>query len=184
MKNKSEAGQALQELIEEVGILKQIHTDETKELTLSKWKVTCRDANITMTQTKPDSPWQNRTEIKIRELKCHVRRLMARTNTPTLLWYYCCQYAVDLQNRLARPLPRLNGRTPQEVITGNTPDTSIAEYLEFMWYEPVWYYEPGSFPEEKRHVAYWLGVAHRVGQAMCYWALPSTGKHSKNYNLI
>jgi hypothetical protein len=54
MKNKSEAGHALQELIKEIGIPKQMHTDGAKELTLGKWKEVCRSVNITMTQTERD----------------------------------------------------------------------------------------------------------------------------------
>ena len=45
---------------------------------------------------------------------------------------------------------KLHGRTPYEVLTGNTPD--VSEYF-----------------------ARWIGIAHRVGQAMCYWVLPITG---------
>ncbi len=51
----------------------------------------------------------------------------------------------------------------------------ISEFLEFTWYEPVWYFEPAAFPEQTRKMARWMGVAHRVGQAMCFWLLPSTG---------
>jgi len=89
------------------------------------------------------------------------------------LWDFCCGYTVELRNRLARTLPQLHGRTPWEKITGNTPD--ISEFLEFQWYEPIWYYEPTAFPEERHLIARWIGVAHRVGQAMCYWILPVSG---------
>ncbi len=97
---------------------------------------------------------------------------MARTNTLLLLWDHCCQYVVDLRNRLARPLPQLHGRTPYEMMTGNTPD--VSKYLEFTWYKPVWYYEPSVFPKENKILGYWIGVAHRIGQAMCYWLLPAS----------
>jgi hypothetical protein len=30
-------------------------------------------------------------------------------------------------------------------------------------------------PRTKKHLARWIGVAHRVGQAMCYWLLPESG---------
>jgi hypothetical protein len=39
---KSEAASALQELIQDIGIPKCIHTDEAKELTLGEWKKKCR----------------------------------------------------------------------------------------------------------------------------------------------
>jgi len=58
-------------------------------------------------------------------------------------------------------------------LTGNTPD--VSEYLEFCWFQPIWFYEPNVFPEQNRQFARWIGIAHRVGQAMCYWVLPITG---------
>jgi hypothetical protein len=77
MKAKSEAGTALQELIQDVGIPEHIHTDGAKELTLGTWKKACNEAGIKMTQTEKGSPWQNRTEVEIKELKRHIRRLMS-----------------------------------------------------------------------------------------------------------
>jgi len=172
-KRKSEAPYSLQELIRDVGIPSHMHTDGAKEMTMGDWKRTCQEAGIKMTHTENRSPWQNRTEVEIRELKRHVRRLMSRSRTPHKLWDFCCMYATELRNRLARPLPQLHGRTPYEMITGNTPD--ISEFLEFEWYQPVWYFEPTTFPDQVRHLARWIGVAHRVGQAMCYWLLPKSG---------
>jgi hypothetical protein len=32
-------------------------------------------------------------------------------------------------------------------------------------YQPVWYWDPGDFPEEKKLLGRLLGPAHRVGQA-------------------
>jgi hypothetical protein len=47
---------------------------------------------------------------------------------------------------------------------------------EYDWYQPVWYYDgTGGLPEDKKALGRWLGVAHRVGQAMCYWILPIHG---------
>lgn len=70
-------------------------------------------------------------------------------------------------------MPHLHGRTPHEVLTGNTPDTS--ELLEFSWYEPIWYFDTAPFPEQTRKIARWIGVAHKIGQAMCFWIIPSSG---------
>jgi hypothetical protein len=170
---KSEAGYALQELIQDVGIPKGIHTDDAKELTGGKWKEVCKSHGIAMSNTEPYSPWQNRAEGLIKEIKRHVRRLMSRTRSPKRLWDYCAVYVSDLRNRLALPLYQLHGRTPYEILTGNTPD--ISEYLEYEWYQPVWVHNPATFPEQQRVIGRWLGVAHRVGQAMCYWILPSSG---------
>jgi hypothetical protein len=70
-------------------------------------------------------------------------------------------------------LRQLHERTPYEILTGNTPD--ISEFVEYEWYQPVWYFEPSAFPEQRKYLARWIGIAHRVGQAMCYWLLPASG---------
>jgi hypothetical protein len=31
------------------------------------------------------------------------------------------------------------------------------------------------FPEQTKKLARWIGIAHRVGQSMCYWLLPKSG---------
>jgi hypothetical protein len=80
---------------------------------------------------------------------------------------------VELRNQISRPLPQLKGITPFKVLTGNTPE--ISEFLKVTWYQPIWYYEPNVFPKQNKQLARWLGVAHRVGQVMCYWILPISG---------
>jgi hypothetical protein len=60
------------------------------------------------------------------------------------------------------------------MVTGRTPD--ISEYVEFAWYELLWYYDHDDFPEDRRRLGRWLGVAHRVGQACCYYILPHSGE--------
>jgi hypothetical protein len=172
-KLKSEAGYSLQEFLQDVGIPRHLHTDVAKEMTLGTWSKVCKEAGIKTSTSEPYSPWQNRTEVEIRELKRHVRRLMARSHTPSPLWDFCTLYTTDLRNRLARPLHQLQGRTPYEVLTGNTPD--ISEFLEYEWYQPVWYFDPTAFPNQRKILARWIGIAHRVGQAMCYWLLPQSG---------
>jgi hypothetical protein len=99
---------------------------------------------------------------------------MMRTKTPMALWDYCASYVVDITCFTANTIYVLHGRTPHEMVTGNTPD--ISEYTEFSWYEPIYYYDDVTFPEAKRNIARWLGIAHRVGQALCYWVLTNTGQ--------
>jgi hypothetical protein len=41
----------------------------------------------------------------------------------------------------------LHGRTPHELITGFTPD--ISEFIDYMWYEPLWIYTDVNFPQDK-----------------------------------
>jgi hypothetical protein len=97
-----------------------------------------------MSATEKGAPWQNRTEIEIRELKRQVRSFMGRAKTPKQQWNFC-QYTADLRNLLARPLPNLHHQTPHISL--------ISEYLEFSWYDPIWYFEPSTFPEQGKHRA-------------------------------
>jgi hypothetical protein len=98
---------------------------------------------------------------------------MACTNTLSSLWDFYTLYTTKLRNRLARPLHQLKGQTPYEMLTGNTPD--ISEFLGYESYQPVWYFEPTTIPNQCNILARWIGIAHRVGQAMCYWLLPQSG---------
>jgi hypothetical protein len=175
MKRKGEAPDALRFFIEEVGIPSHLHTDGAPELTQGRWADICRDAGIRTTCTEPHSPWQNRAERNIRELKKGTLRLLQRTGCPARLWDFAVQYVSETRALTALDAPALRGRTPYEVITGRTPD--ISEYIDFSFYDWLWYFDSEiQFPEQKRKLGRWLGVSHRVGQAMCYWVLPESGK--------
>jgi hypothetical protein len=98
---------------------------------------------------------------------------MNKTKTPLKLWDFCTQYVAKIRCLTAQPLFFLHGRTPYELVTGNTPD--ISEYIAFHWYQPVYYFDNSNFPESHEHIGRWIGVAHNIGQALCFWILPKSG---------
>ena len=57
-------------------------------------------------------------------------------------------------------------------MTGETVD--ISEYLDFGFYDWVWFRENAGLGETK--LEKWLGVSHRVGTMMSFWVITSTGK--------
>ncbi|EEC44921.1 predicted protein [Phaeodactylum tricornutum CCAP 1055/1] len=126
------------------------------------------------TVSEPLTPWQNRAEAEIRELKKQVLWIMSHEGIPRRFWDYVAEYVSEIRSRTAHPLYDLKGRTPIEHVTGETPD--ITEWLEYRMYQPVWYLDPGDFPEEKKLLGRWLGPAHRVGQALCCWIVPQSGR--------
>jgi hypothetical protein len=63
---------------------------------------------------------------------------------------------------------------PYEAICSHILD--ISSPREFYFYEPIWYYKPNEFPEDKHLMGQWLEEDHKIGQAMCYYVLTSTVK--------
>jgi hypothetical protein len=174
MKLKSEKADTILALIHEVGVPYTIHSDDAKEITEGKFKQLCSDYSILCTLAEPYSPWQNRAESNIRELKRHVSRKMKARNVHKALWDYCARWSCDVHSKTSTKLFVLDGRTPYEAVTGDTPD--ISSIMAYDFYEPVWYYDKiAAFPEPKRHIGRWLGQSYNIGQAMCYWILPLSG---------
>jgi len=174
MKTKAEAPNTLIAFMQDIGIPSDLHSDNANELTQGKMKELLKEFWIKPSQSEPHSPWQVRAELTKREVKKAVRDTMQRTRAPLCLWDYCTTYQCELRNLIAHPLYQLNGRTPYELVVGRAPD--ISEYLDFAWYDDVWYYDQDvQFPDARRKLGKWIGVAHRVGQALCYYVLPSNG---------
>jgi hypothetical protein len=69
----------------------------------------------------------------------------------------------------------LQNRTPYEIVTGQTLD--ILEYLDYHWYQNFWCLDQeAKFPEDCRKLGKWIGVTHRVGQALCYFVMPPSAR--------
>ena len=89
------------------------------------------------------------------------------------LWDYAAVYVSEIRSCTAHPMYKLHGRIPHEIVAGDTPD--IMKWLEYDFYQPMWFYSPAMFLVEKQLLGRWLGVVHRVGPALCYWILPVSG---------
>ena len=174
MKLKSQAHETLSTFIHEVGIPSAIHSDDAPELMQGRFKELCKEFHIPCTYSEPYSPWQNRAEVSIRELKRHTRRKMAACKVPIRLWDFCSKWSSDVRNKTVNNRFSLEGRTPYEAIHGHTPD--ISSLANFNFYEPVWYYDQvAEYPKPKRKLGRWLGEAYNIGQVMCYWVVPKSG---------
>jgi hypothetical protein len=173
MDKKSQSHLTLTELCQEVGVPNRLHTDGAKELNLGKWGEKVRELEIKQTLSEPYSQFQNRAESGIRELKKKCGRIGKRMGVPKPLWDYLATYVAETHSRTAHPLWNLHGRTPYEITVGETPD--ISEWFEYEFYEPCWYLDNADFPDTKMKLGRWLGVAHRIGQAMVYYVIPKSG---------
>ena len=66
---------------------------------------------------------------------------------------------------------RLQGQNSFELMTGEAPD--ISEYLDFGWYDRVWFKEDAGLRETQ--IGRFLGPSHKVGSLMRYWILLPIG---------
>jgi len=89
------------------------------------------------------------------------------------LWCYAIEWASRVRSLTAHDSLVLKNRTPEERVSGRTPD--ISEFAHYGWFDWVWFREETSFPEENLCLGKWLGVASKVGQAMTYWIMTSKG---------
>ncbi len=117
VKLKSEAPHTLSAFIHDVGIPHSIHSDDAPELMHGKFHALCQDYSIPTTYTEPHSPWQNRAEGGIRELKWHVHRKVKANNVPQCLWDFCCKLSHDICNKTSSNHYHLEDRTPFEALT-------------------------------------------------------------------
>ena len=174
--NKDQVGNSLSLMIQDVGIMQKLHTDNAPEMVgrRTPFFKRARKEGIDLTTIEPERPNENYGETLVKIVKLGAARLMAKRRVPMRLWCYAIEYYSDLYSLTVPGMYRNKGRTGYEIVFGLTPD--ISEYVEFQFYDYCWYWDtPQSFPHEKKHLGRWLGVAHRVGQAMVFFVMNDNG---------
>jgi len=68
--------------------------------------------------TEACSPWQNRDEAEIRELKKLTRRALRLNSTPSEFWCYAMEWAAHIRSYTAHDSMILGSRTPEELKGG------------------------------------------------------------------
>ena len=171
---KGEHPNTLTTLFNDVGIPQVLISDNAKEELQGRAREICKKYHVHQKPTVPHSPWQNAAEASIRELKKNVRRTLRRTGAPLRLWAYCAIYCTSIRRLTASSLTRMNGRTPEEFISGSTPD--ISAFAMFDWYQPVYYWTPTvEFPNERKLLGRWLGIAESCTDDMAFSILTKSG---------
>jgi hypothetical protein len=80
-------------------------------------------------------------------------------------------YVCAIMRMTASYAGRSQGRTPIELITGESPD--ILEYLDFGFYNLVWLKADAGIGEIQ--LGRFLNVCHNTGSLMAYQVLPESG---------
>ena len=167
-------GNSLRSFIADYGVPEHLIYDGAKVQVgrFTIFQKTINDHQIKPHVSAPYSPNQNPSEGSIRETKRRWYRLQAKKNVPDRLTDFGIKHISETGNVTANSSRYLQGRTPIEFITGETPD--ICEYIDFGFYDYVYYRTNGGL--DVPSMGRWLGVSHRVGKLMSYWILSKTGR--------
>jgi hypothetical protein len=171
LKTKAYAYTALQDFIRQVGAPLFIAVDAAKEENIGEWLSVCRTYCIPQRTSEPTYQNQNRVERRIQDVKRRTTILMSIHNTPSRYWDYAVEYSVELINHTA--VRKLGWRTPYEVLMGDTPDISV---FRFIFYETIYYLEPGvQFPKANMLPGRLMGIARTTGDAFTFVIMTDDG---------
>lgn len=175
MKSKSDAHYTLDELYHRYGVPDRLISDNAKELTQGEFARKARQAKCSLDTTDNYSPWQNRAESEIRELKRLSTRWMIKTRSPKKLWDDCLELSALIRSHTAHNIYQLHGQVPETIMTGETAD--ISYICEYSWYEWVMYNDATTYPEDKEKLGRYLGpTLPGIGSVMSYKILRSNGE--------
>ena len=168
--DKTKSADSLRQFSTDFGIPRKLIVDGALEQVgrNTEFIKRCRKYDIDLHVSSPRRPKENPAEGVIREVRKKWFRLMQATDMPKRLWDYGIAWVTEIMQRTANSSYYSQGRTPLEIITGDTPD--ISEYLDFGIYDWVLYKDNAGYGETK--LGRMLGVSHRVGPMMSYWILP------------
>ena len=147
--------------------------DGSEEQTVrnSKFQKLLKGHKIPSRVCEPERPKNNPAEICIKEVRKQRYRCMFGTNYPDKLWEYSYNHVLEIMFGTASNAGKLNGKKPLQFLTGETVD--IYEYLEFDFYDRVWFKQYAGVGETK--LGRWIGVAFGYRSLINYWVLPESG---------
>jgi len=173
MDSKSKAGDALRVFCNEFGVPDRLIVDGAQEQVgkRTEFQKQVTKHNIDLHISEPGRHNQSPSEGVTREMKRKWYRIMFKKRVPKQLWDYGFRWVCETMQRTYLRQNRIDGGVPLQKVLGEAVD--ISEYLDFGFYDRVWYRENAGLGEEK--LGRWLGVAHHVGAHMCYWVMAENG---------
>ena len=174
MDSKSKCGEALKIFCQEFGVPERLTFDGSKEQTKkgTSFMKQVRSNGITHHIAEPNMHKQNPVEGVIREIRKKWFRIMIRKRVPRKLWDYGMVWVTEIMSMTHTTAGGLDGSIPITKVTGETTD--ISEYLDFGFYDKVWYRDNAGLDESKP--GRWLGVSEYTGNLMCYHILNRNGE--------
>jgi len=111
----------------------------------------------------------------VKLVKFRAAKIIEQRGVPLVLWDHVLEYCAQLNNRLYHAIPRLEGRTPYELVHGYTPD--LSSFVDFEFYQLIWYVvmPVPLFPHPRRNIGRWLGPSKTIMPDLVFKILTKTG---------
>ena len=175
MRRKSEVLQALKQFAKEINAPTSIIANMSGEQTSHDIRKFCNDIGTTLRALEEGTPWSYKAELYIGLLKEAVQKDMHESNSPMVLWDYCVERRVRINNLTAKDNFQLHGTTPHTTTIAGEGD--ISSLCQFGWYEWCYYREQtAAFPHNREVLGRVLGPACGEGNEMAQWVLKANGK--------
>ena len=173
-------GEFVRTLLDEIrkrGAPDMLISDNAKAEVSERAKDVLRQYAIDDWQSEAYFQHQNPVERRWGTAKACVSRLMNISGADANAWLLAVEHVFMVLNCMA--LKSLGYRTPNEILTGVTPD--ISAFMEFHFWEPVYYKKSHDkwekFPSQSDEaMGRWVGVSENVGHAMTYKILTEDTK--------
>jgi len=147
------------------GVPEGLHRDMAPEEKVESIIDLNRRMMVRDTYSEPDHPNQNPVEsLAVKTIKTGGESILNRTGAPAESWPWVHKYMADVNNRCATPM--LNWKTPISMRHGYTPD--ISAFLQFQFWEKIYFKIDEQHPKSKEAPGYWLGVSVTVGDALTF----------------
>ena len=141
MDSKAKAGDALRTFCQEFGVPERLTMDGGGEQAGRKTEFMkqVRRNRIQVHLSEPELHNQNPAEGVIREVRKCWYRVMFKKQVPRRLWDYGMRWVCDTMQRTYLRGNSIDGGIPLQQVTSETVD--ISEYLDFGFYDRVWYWD-------------------------------------------
>jgi preprotein translocase subunit Sss1 len=176
LQKESDVHETLDLFLGRYGIPEALVSDNAKAYIHGDFKKKAKEAGVFCKLTDPYSPWQNRAEGEIREIKRLSGRWMVRSRSPRRLWDHCIELACLVRSHMALDLYKLQGQVPETIMMGQTADISFI--CSFKWYDWIYYNDSNvQFPDQKVVLGRYLGPTEpEVGSVLTGKILTATGE--------
>jgi Reverse transcriptase (RNA-dependent DNA polymerase) len=176
LQKESDVHESLDLFLGRYGIPEALVSDNAKSYIGGTFRKKAREAGIFCKLTDPHSPWQNRAEGEIREIKRLAGRWLVKSKSPRRLWDHCIELASLVRSHMALDMYKLQGQVPETVMMGQTADISFL--CQFKWYEWIYYNDTAvQFPDQKVILGRYLGPTEpEVGSVLTAKILTKSGE--------